>query len=313
MTFTEISIPVQLIIGGIYGLLLIASIVNFVLIKTSNKPIMQEVWLKVKTWWVMATLFLFAIFINRAISLVFFAFLSFMALKEYLTLIPTRKVDRSILFWVYLAIPLQYLWVHMHWYGMFIIFIPVYLLLFLPTCMVITGQPAGYVKAIATLHWGAMVTIFCLSHVACLLILPHHPNSLAGGAGLVLFLVVLTETNDIAQFLSGKNFGRRKVVPSISPNKTWEGLIGGIIVTTILALLLAPWLTPLTIIQSIFIGLLIGLGGFLGDVTISAMKRDMKVKDSSHLLPGHGGILDRVDSLTYTAPLFFHALYYLHY
>jgi phosphatidate cytidylyltransferase len=127
----------------------------------------------------------------------------------------------------------------------------------------------------------------------------------------VLFLVVLTQLNDVAQFLWGKSLGRRKIVPEVSPGKTWAGFLGGVATTTLLATLSGPYLTPLNQQQSLIAGLIIGVGGFIGDVSISALKRDLGIKDSGSLLPGHGGILDRVDSLTYTAPLFFHYVYWL--
>jgi phosphatidate cytidylyltransferase len=120
--------------------------------------------------------------------------------------------------------------------------------------------------------------------------------------------VVLTQLNDVAQYIWGKTLGRHKVVPTVSPNKTVEGLVGGIVTTTALSLLLAPLLTPLTLPHRIAAGLMIGAGGFLGDITIGAVKRDIGVKDAGSMLPGHGGVLDRVNSLTYTAPLFFHFL-----
>jgi phosphatidate cytidylyltransferase len=145
------------------------------------------------------------------------------------------------------------------------------------------------------------------------LALPDEVNPAGGGDALLFYLVFLTQMNDVAQYLWGKSLGRHKLTPTVSPNKTWEGLIGGIATTTLLAVVLAPHLTPLTRYESVLAGVLIGVCGFIGDVTMSALKRDIGVKDSGSLLPGHGGILDRLDSLTYTAPLFFHFVYYLHY
>ena len=98
----------------------------------------------------------------------------------------------------------------------------------------------------------------------------------------------------------------------MSPNKTWGGLLGGVGTTVVLGVLLARWLTPMAMREAILATLIIGLGGFVGDVVISAVKRDLDIKDSGTMLPGHGGILDRIDSLTYTAPLFFHFTYYLY-
>jgi len=272
-----------------------------------------EMRLRVRTWWLMAAVFALAIAASRNVSLVFFALVSFLALKEYLSLIPTRRADRGVLLWAYLAIPVQYFWVFDEWYGMFIIFIPVYVFLFLPLRMVLIGETAGFLNAAGSLHWGMMVTVFGVSHLAYLLVLPAEGNPHGGGAGLLLYLVVLTQFNDVAQFVWGKTLGRHPVIPKVSPNKTVEGLLGALVTTLALAVALAPYLTPLTRAQSVAAGLIIGLAGFIGDVVISALKRDLGIKDSGTLLPGHGGILDRIDSLTYTAPLFFHLVKYLHY
>jgi phosphatidate cytidylyltransferase len=179
--------------------------------------------------------------------------------------------------------------------------------------MVLKGETEGFLRAAGTLHWGMMTTVFSLSHAAFLLVLPKEGNPAAGGAGLVLYLVCLTELNDVAQYIWGKSFGRHKVVPVVSPNKTWEGLLGGVATTTLLAFVTAPYLTPLSHKHAVMAGIIIGLGGFLGDITLSALKRDLKIKDSSSMLPGHGGILDRVDSLTCTAPLFLHFIRYLYF
>lgn len=184
--------------------------------------------------------------------------------------------------------------------------------LLLPLQIVSLGQTAGFIRAVGTLHWGLMTTVFSVSHAAFLLILrlKEKPEELPG-PGFVLMLVVLTALNDIAQFIWGKTLGRRKILPTVSPGKTWAGFLGGVSTTVLLAVLAGPLLTPLDGRQSALAGLILGLGGFVGDVCISAMKRDLRIKDSGGLLPGHGGVLDRVDSLTYTAPLFFHYVYWL--
>ncbi len=300
-------------LGGIFGLLALASLLVFLLRSRLPEDARSELVSRIQSWWLMAGIFTLAMVLTRSISLAFFAFVSFMALKEYFSLVPMRRVDRRLLFWAYLVIPIQYLLIGMEWYGMFIILIPVYAFLFLPMRMVLAGETQHFLRAAGTLHWGLMAMVFSISHVAYLLVLPPELNPGAGGAGLVLFLVFLTQFNDVAQYCWGKLLGRHKALPSVSPGKTTEGLLGGLATTMLLAWLLAPWLTPLTTGQSVVAGLLIGMAGFIGDVTISALKRDLGVKDSGSLLPGHGGILDRIDSLIYTAPLFFHFIYYLHY
>ncbi len=300
-------------LAGLYGLLLLASLVLRTLHQRHPAKDYTELSQRIRSWWIMVAIFTAAMVLSPTISLIFFAFISFLALKEYLSIIPTRRADRRVLFWAYLAIPLQYYWIAIGWYGMFIIFIPVFMFLFLPLRMIIIGETKSFLQAIGTLHWGLMTMVFSVSHVAFLLVLPEQSNPVGGGAGLVLYLVFLTQFNDVSQYVWGKMLGRRKIVPTVSPNKTWEGFLGGVATTTLLALLLAPILTPIEWPMAILAGLGISVGGFIGDVTISALKRDIGVKDSSSLLPGHGGILDRIDSLTYTAPLFFHFIYYLYY
>jgi phosphatidate cytidylyltransferase len=245
---------------------------------------------------------------SHKVSVIFFAFVSFLALKEYFSIVPTRRADRRVLFWAYLAIPFQYYWVAQAWYGMFIIFIPVYVFLLLR--MVLIGETKDFLHAAGTLHWGIMTLVFGISRIAYLLVLPEARNPVAGGAGLVLFLVFLTQFNDVAQYVWGKMLGRHKIIPRVSPNKTWEGFLGGIATTTILSVALSGWLTPLHLDMAVLAGLLISIAGFIGDVTISALKRDIGLKDSGSMLPGHGGILDRIDSLTY-ALFSFHLLFAL--
>jgi phosphatidate cytidylyltransferase len=301
---------VLITVGCVFAVLVVASVVVRLLRFARPQKDFGELSSRIESWWVMALIFAFALLLHRAISLAFFAFVSFLALKEYLSLIPTRRADRRVLFWAYLSIPFQFLWIGYGWYGMFIIWIPVYLFLFLPMRMVLIGETQGFLRAVGTLHWGLMITVFSVGHVAFLLVLPQHVNPNGAGPALVLYLVLLTECNDVAQFLWGKALGRHRALPTVSPGKTTEGLLGGVATTLVLAVLLAPWLTPLGIGQSLIAGTLIGFGGFIGDVVVSSVKRDIGVKDSGAMLPGHGGILDRLDSLTYTAPLIFHYVWY---
>jgi phosphatidate cytidylyltransferase len=309
---------------GIFGVLVIATLLVAWLSRRFPQRNWQELQQRIRSWWVMVTVFSVALLLNRTVTLVFFALISFLALKEYLSIIPTRRADRRVLFWAYLAIPIQYWWIGQEWYAMFLIFIPVYMFLFLPMRAVMIGETKGFLAAIGMLQWGLMVTVFSISHIAYLLVLPAagtlslptpaDTTSLMQGWGppLVLFLVMLTEANDIAQFIFGKLFGRRKVAPTVSPGKTLEGLLGGIVTTVGLSALLSRWLTPFSLAHALGAGVLISVGGFIGDLTISAVKRDLGRKDSGSLIPGHGGILDRIDSLAYTAPLFFHFMSYFY-
>lgn len=307
--FVTLTSPVMAVLSGVWGLLVLATAVVWRLAPAPDSELRQ----RVRSWWLIVVLCSLALTFNRVAALLFFGLVSFLALKEYLTLIPTRQADRRVLFWVYLSIPVQYYWIGIEWYGMFIIFIPVYLFLLLPVAMVLSGETQGYLRAAGTLHWGLMSMVFSLSHLAYLLVLPQGEYPLVNGPGLVLFLLLLTELNDVAQYCWGKLLGRHKISPAVSPNKTVEGFVGGVVTTVLLSMVLAPWLTPFSTIDALLAGALIAVAGFFGDLSLSALKRDLGIKDSGNLLPGHGGILDRVDSLTYTAPLFFHFARYFYF
>ncbi|OMQ25501.1 phosphatidate cytidylyltransferase [Serratia oryzae] len=295
----------------IFALLLFATVVNSLLVWLRPQKDWHELTLRIRTWWVIIVLFSLALISPHWLALTFFALVSFIALKEFLTLVPSRHSDRMPMLWMFIAIPINYWLIGIGWYGMFIVFIPVYVFLFLPARMVIAGDTQGFLSTVAQLHWSLMTTVFAFSHVACLLVLP--ADGLQTGALLVLFLVGLTEFNDIAQYLWGKSLGRVKVTPKVSPNKTLAGLLGGIGSTALAALLFGPLLTPLSGYMALLAGLIIGVTGFCGDIVMSAIKRDIGIKDSGTLLPGHGGILDRLDSLIFTAPVFFHFIRYFYY
>lgn len=313
MNFSPLPVVLLYALAGIFLALTLASITTWWMQRRRPEKNYTELRLRVKTWWLIVAVFCLMVVPAPGVALVVMGLVSFLAFKEFLSLIPTRRADYRVLFWAYLAIPVQYYWVHDAWYGMFIIFIPVYMFLFLPMRMVLVGETQGFLRSAGIINWGLMTTVFSLSHMAYLLVLPQPPGVAYSGATLLLFLVLLTQLNDVAQYLWGKSLGQRKIVPRVSPNKTWAGFLGGVGTTTLLAWLVAPWLTPLSGVESLLAGVLIGTSGFVGDVVISALKRDIGVKDSGSMLPGHGGILDRLDSLTYTAPLFFHFIYYLHY
>lgn len=308
--FYGLPLRVLYAIGAIYALLIVASVIVAILRARAPGEASEELTRRVSSWWFMITIFTIAIVTNRIVSTVFLGLVAYLALKEFLSLIPTRRVDRVILLFAYWSIPVQFLIAHNDRYGLFLTFIPVWMFLFFPIAMTLTGRTDGFLRAVGTLSWGLMVTVFALSHTAMLLAAPASVAGPAGGAGLLLYLVALTQFNDVAQFTWGKSFGRRKITPSVSPNKTWEGFLGGVATTALAGALAGPYLTPLTLTQGALAGAMIAIAGFLGDITISAFKRDLGVKDSGGLIPGHGGILDRVDSLTYAAPVFYHAMHF---
>jgi len=313
MSFPHLSVPNLAVLGAFVAVLIVAQSAVWLLKWRRKDKDWTELAERIETWWKIAGLIILCLAVGKTASLVLIAFISFLALKEYFSLIPTRRADRRVLIWAYLAIPLQYYFVHISWYGMFIVLIPVYLFLFIPARMVTIGETKDFLRAVSTIQWGVMVTVFCISHLAYLLVLPKGDNALSQGVGLFLFLLIMTELNDVAQFLWGKSLGKHKISPTVSPKKTWEGFLGGVFTMGVLGYFLGPLLTPLIPLRGLAMGVLLSIVGFLGDITISALKRDLGVKDSGTMLPGHGGILDRVDSLTYTAPIFFHVMRYFYY
>jgi phosphatidate cytidylyltransferase len=293
--------------------LVAASVAVIGLRRLQPKKDFSELSARIRAWWIMAAVFFAAILVSNRISLLFFALLSFWAMKEYVTLLRTRPADHHALVFTFLAVPVQYLWIALNppWYGMFIIFIPVYMLLSLPVRMVLSKETKGFVESASQIQWGMMIFVFGLSHMAYLLTFPALSDTAANGRTLVLFLVFVVEMSDVLQYIWGKTLGRHKILPTISPNKTWEGFIGGIASAMLLSLAIR-FMTPFSIRETLIVSLFITVAGFCGGAVMSAVKRDFGVKDFGSVIPGHGGMLDRVDSLCYAAPIFFHYVRYFH-
>lgn len=199
---------------------------------------------RTRTWWWIIAPVTAALLLGPTATTILFAVVSFLALREYLSIIPIRQVDRMAILLAYLAIPVQYWFVHDAWYGMFAIFIPVYMTALIAFRLVLAGETKGFIRSAGTLQWGLFLTVYNLSHLAYLTVLDMAVPLPAGGAGLLLFVLVVVQFNDVAQYVSGKLFGRRKITPEVSPKKTWEGLAGGVLTAAIVGALLTPWLTP---------------------------------------------------------------------
>ncbi|MEK4240230.1 phosphatidate cytidylyltransferase [Paenibacillus sp. FSL H7-0714] len=260
---------------------------------------------RIKTWWGMLFIFCLATLFNPVVSLLALMVLTFFALKEYFSMIKSRKSDRRLFLWAYLSIPLQFYWIYIEWYGMFIVFIPVYVFLLLPLPRLINKGTVGFLRSVSSTQWGLMLMVFGLSHLAYFqFATPEY------GAGLVLFLVVLTQLNDVIHYLASLYLGKRKVVPTANPFLTWEGFACAFVVTTGVSYLIYPYLTPLTPIFGFLSGMLISLSGFLGSLTVSVLKRDLLIGDGDKFVALKESYLSRVDSLTYTSPVFFHVIRY---
>jgi phosphatidate cytidylyltransferase len=273
------------------------------------------------TWWALFALLVLIAVLGEGAAVAVFAGVSLLGLGEYRAL--TRARIAPVRLWwhlVYLAVLVHYLLMHLGWLDAFRTFIPIWAFGILLVRLAVAGQTGGFLETAGITFLGLMLVVFLLSHAALLLKLPDVVNPAGGAFGLFLFLVVLTEGNDIAQALWGRLLGRRKITPTLSPKKTWEGFLLGAATTVILSLVLAGFLTPFAdrpvrvgparysvpYLPALASGVLIAAGGFLGDVSMSAVKRESGVKDSGTLLPAQGGVLDRFDSLTFTGPLFYY-------
>ncbi|HEX7946917.1 MAG TPA: phosphatidate cytidylyltransferase [Phenylobacterium sp.] len=263
---------------------------------------------RMNSWWVMAALLVAALMGGWMAMTALFALVSFLALKEFLSLVPVPREDRTLIALAYLTIPINYSFVVTGIYMFYLVFVPVYVFMAVPFLMACIGQTKGYLPRASVFHFGVVTCVYNLGYIALLMRVPHWDAPQAGAAGLVFMLLLATEGNDVAQYVTGKLLGRHKIMPKVSPNKTWEGFLGGWILTALLILFVAPYFTPLHGIGLWTVAVAIPLAGFAGDVTMSAVKRDIGVKDTSHFIPGHGGVLDRADSLVFTAPLYFHLL-----
>lgn len=295
--------------GGVLVLLVVASLVGSLLAwkvrSGAAKSTIANLNARIRAWWVMSAVFAVTLLSGRVGSMVLFGLLSFLALREYITLTPTRRADHRTLFWSFFVItPLQYYLLATGWYGMFSIFIPVYAFLFIPTRIAMAGDTEHFLERAAKIQWGLMVCVYCLSHAPALLLLeiPGYENQ---DAKLLLFLVIVDQLSDVLQYVWGKLAGKRKIAPHVSPNKTWEGFVGGVLTATLVGMGLW-WATPFTPWEALALSFSITLMGFAGGLTMSAIKRDRVVKDFGTIIEGHGGVLDRIDSLCFAAPIFFH-------
>ena len=299
--------------GGVLGILVLASVIGVVLKRKAKndaaRATIENLNARTRAWWKMCAIFALTLLIGRVGSLVLFGLLSLLALREYITLVPTRRGDHRTLLWSFFIItPLQYYLIGIAWYGFFAIMIPVFAFVFVPTRIAMSGDTEHFLERAAKIQFGLMICAFCLSHAPALLIL-EIPGFAGRNAQLLLYLVLVYQMSDVLQYVWGKLAGKHKIAPSVSPNKTWEGFLGGVATATLLGAALW-WATPFAPLQAAGMSLVITLLGFAGGLVMSAIKRDAGVKDFGAVIEGHGGILDRIDSLCFAAPIFFHLVRY---
>jgi phosphatidate cytidylyltransferase len=301
-----------LLFAGIGALLLLATLVGRLLkhrAAAEPNPVIDNLNARIDAWWVMVLVigcaFLFG---NIGVILLFYC-VSFYALREFMTLTPTRRSDYPALVAAfYFALPMQYLLIALNWYGLFAIFIPVYLFLLLPILASLGGDTTRFLERASKVQWGLMIAVYCISSVPALLTL-EIPGYEGRNLLLIAWLILVVQISDVLQYICGKLFGKRKIAPRLSPSKTLEGFLGGVALASLIGALLC-WITPFAFWQAALFALLVNLLGFAGGLVMSAIKRDRGVKDWGHMIEGHGGMLDRLDSVCFAAPVFFHFVRY---
>lgn len=301
-----------LLFAGIGALLALASLIGFVLKRRSGdqpNAVIDNLNARINAWWVMVLVIGIAFALGHIAVIVLFYLVSFYALREFMTLTPTRRSDYlPLLAAFYVVLPVQYLLIGYSWYGLFSIFIPVYVFLLLPILASFGGDTTRFLERASKVQWGLMIAVFCISHVPALLTL-----NIAGYEGrnllLIAWLVMVVQLSDVLQYVCGKLAGKHKIAPLLSPSKTVEGFVGGVALSTFIGGLLC-WITPFSFWQAVAMALLVNLLGFFGGLVMSAIKRDRGVKDWGHMIEGHGGMLDRLDSVCFAAPIFFHMVRY---
>jgi phosphatidate cytidylyltransferase len=298
--------------AGVLTILVVASLAGLALERRyadeAPNPTIDSLNSRIRSWWAMVTLICLAFAFGQAGVIVLFALASLAALREFTTLTPTRRGDHLALAAAFfIVLPLQYYLIWIEWYGLYSIFIPVYVFLLLPILAALRQDAKNFMARVAEVQWGLMISVFCLSHVPALLTL-----AIPGYAGrnllLIIFLVLVAQTNDLLQRVFGRLAGRHPIAPLLAPAKTFEGVAGGVAGATVLGAALW-WITPFAPWQAGAMALLISVMGFCGSLVMAAIKRDRGVKEFGTMTEA-GGVLDRLDSVIFAAPIFFHIVRY---
>jgi phosphatidate cytidylyltransferase len=303
----------QWLVAGILVFLGLASAIGHVLARRLQSPRGRETVAnlnaRIRAWWGMVVVFAAALILGRNITLGLFGIISFLALREFISLTPTHVGDHRALFLAFfVVVPFQYWLIASGWYGLFAVFIPVYVFVLLPAAMVLAGDTEDFLARTAKVQWGLMLAVYALSHAPALLLL-NIPGYRLPPALLLLFLMIVVQMSDVFQYVFGKLLGKRRLAPTVSPSKTIEGVIGGGLAAIAIGAALHI-ITPFSPLQAAGMSALIVIAGVFGGLVLSAIKRDFGVKDWGSMIEGHGGMLDRMDSVCFAAPLFFHLTRY---
>ncbi len=312
MTAPDLLQQTIVLFAGIGVILLIASAIGFVL-KASiarGQPHggIDNLNARIKAWWVMVLVIGVAFLFGDAGVTLLFVLISFATLHEFMSVTCSGNHDHpAFAAGYFIVLPLQYLLIYLDRFDAYSIFVPMYSFLVMPIVIALTGT-RDLRERLAKMQWGLVICVYCISYVPALLTL-EIPGYEGRELLLIVFFIVVVQSSDVLQYVWGKLCGRRKVAPVVSPSKTWEGLVGGIASATTLGAALY-WITPFAAWQAALMALAITSMGFFGGLVMSAIKRTCGAKDWGRLIEGHGGMLDRLDSVVFAAPVFFYLTRY---
>jgi phosphatidate cytidylyltransferase len=259
--------------------------------------------------WVGTILFWVAWALGAFVSTLLFGVISFLALREFVTLTHTRRADhRSLLLAFFVVLPLQYVIVATRHFDLFTVFIPVYVFLAIPVVSAFGNDPTRFLERTAKIQWGITVCVYGMSHAPALLLLDL-PGYHDRGAFLVIYLVLVVATAQIAQEAASRRLRRRPVARAISRSFSWRGWLVGAMAAGVLGAALY-WITPFKPIPALLMGFVAGGSGTLGEFVMKALKRDAGVRNwgVQASVTGAVGLLDRVAPLCFAAPVFFHSV-----
>lgn len=268
------------------------------------KDIARSLQGRAKTWWGMLAIFAVAIFTGGIISLLMFAFASFMLFREFITMTPTRIGDHRALCWsFYLFIPFQYWLIYLNWYGLFVIFIPVYVFLFIPALIASEGDGSRFFERTSKIQWAVMISVYCISYAPAILILRIPGHEIPNG-GLLFFLVLIVQVHDITRQIVDKLPKTHLLIPKLSGTMTAEGAIAGFILPFI-AGALAWHITPFSFQQSLGMTFAIILSCKAAALCQEGIKADWGTHGNQVII-SHGAFISKTFSLCFSAPVFFH-------
>ncbi|MBR0192359.1 MAG: phosphatidate cytidylyltransferase [Thermoguttaceae bacterium] len=261
---------------------------------------------RVNSWWALFVFVAFAWYLSTGFVIFLFGAMSFWAMREFITLIPTRQADHRALFLLFfICVPLQYIFVWLEWYDVYSVAIPSFIFLLIPIIIAMFGDTKFFLTRITQISVSLLICVYSLSFAPALLTLKLPENSSSAKAGLLLFFLLMTQLSELFPFLTKAFFTNpHPIAPNVNTSKTWEGLCFGMFGTFFVGTLASP-MTPFPAWADGLSAMLIALMASGGSLTLSAIKRDRGVRDYGTLVVGHGGILDRIDSICFAAPVFF--------